>query len=182
MEQDQDKQVEKKPTHYRRVRYVGTHPVRFAEKYKELNPEEYPEEVAHVIGRGRTPAGMHLPICVQEILDILRVQPGQRGLDATLGWGGHARELLARIQPGGCLYATDVDAIQLPRTRDRLERLGYGPEVLQTRLITFRASTGSPRKPGRSILFWRIWAYHPCRSITPSGVSPSSRTGPWTCA
>ena len=137
MEQDQDKQVEKKPTHYRRVRYVGTHPVRFAEKYKELNPEEYPEEVAHVISRGRTPAGMHLPICVQEILDILRVQPGQRGLDATLGWGGHARELLARIQPGGCLYATDVDAIQLPRTRDRLERLGYGPEALQTRLMNF---------------------------------------------
>jgi 16S rRNA (cytosine1402-N4)-methyltransferase len=80
---------------------------------------------------------MHLPICVQEILDILRIQPGQRGLDATLGWGGHARELLARLQPGGCLYATDVDAIQLPRTRDRLAKLGFGPEVLQTRLMNF---------------------------------------------
>ena len=57
--------------HKRRVRYSGTHPRRFEEKYKELNPEKYKDDVAHIISRGATPAGMHISIMVKEILDFL---------------------------------------------------------------------------------------------------------------
>ena len=73
--------------HKRRVRYSGTHPRRFEEKYKELNPEKYKDDVAHIISRGATPAGMHISIMVNEILEFLDIKPGQTGLDATLGYG-----------------------------------------------------------------------------------------------
>ena len=41
--------------HKRRVRYKGTHPRKFEEKYKELNPEKYADTVAKVISKGSTP-------------------------------------------------------------------------------------------------------------------------------
>ena len=50
-----------------------------------------------MIRKGSTPAGMHLPICVEEILDILQIRPGESGLDATLGYGGHSRRMLERL-------------------------------------------------------------------------------------
>lgn len=74
-------------THKRRVRYKGTHPRNYKEKYKELQPEKYADTVAKVVSKGSTPAGMHISICVQEILDYLQIKPGQKGLDATLGYG-----------------------------------------------------------------------------------------------
>ncbi|MEG0770077.1 MAG: 16S rRNA (cytosine(1402)-N(4))-methyltransferase RsmH [Ruthenibacterium sp.] len=123
--------------HHRRVRYKGTHPKAFAEKYKELQPEKYAEDVAKVIQRGSTPAGMHRSICVREILDILQIAPGQIGLDATLGYGGHTLEMLKCLASKGCLYATDVDSLELPRTRERLAGLGYGPEILKIRQMNF---------------------------------------------
>ena len=123
--------------HQRRVRYKGTHPKAFREKYKELQPEKYADDVAKVIERGSTPAGMHRSICVKEILDFLQITPGQTGLDATLGYGGHTLEMLKCLNSQGCLYAVDVDSLELPRTRERLERLGYGPDILKIRQMNF---------------------------------------------
>ena len=111
-------------------RYKGTHPTKFSEKYKELNPEKYAETAEHVIKKGGTPAGMHIPICVKEILEFLRIQPGQKGLDATLGYGGHTLEMLKCLQGQGHIYALDVDPIESVKTRERLARQGYGPEIL----------------------------------------------------
>jgi len=124
-------------THQRRVRYEGTHPKSFKEKYKELQPEKYAEDVAKVIQKGNTPAGSHRSICVKEIIEFLQVTPGQTGLDATLGFGGHTLELLKCLNSRGHMYATDVDSIELPRTRQRLERLGYGPEILTIKQMNF---------------------------------------------
>lgn len=90
--QNQEQNTEQK--HKRRVRYKGTHPRSYKEKYKELQPEKYPEMVKHVIEKGGTPAGMHISICVKEILDFLQIKPGQKGLDATLGYGGHTLEMM----------------------------------------------------------------------------------------
>lgn len=123
--------------HKRRVRYKGTHPRNFQEKYKELNPERYQEDVAKIIRSGKTPAGMHRSIMVQEILDVLDIQPGQIGLDATLGYGGHSRKMLEKLQGQGHLYATDVDPIESEKTRARLEALGYGPDILTIRRMNF---------------------------------------------
>ncbi len=123
--------------HQRRVRYKGTHPKVFQEKYKELQPEKYAGDVAKIIERGKTPAGMHRSICVKEILDFLQITPGQTGLDATLGYGGHTLEMLKCLNSTGCLYAIDVDSLELPRTRERLEGLGYGADILKIRQMNF---------------------------------------------
>ena len=123
--------------HQRRPRYKGTHPKAFKDKYKELNPELYTDTVEKVIQKGNTPAGMHRSICVKEILDILHIAPGETGLDATLGYGGHTLEMLKCLDSKGHLYATDVDPIELPRTRERLKNLGYGPEILTIRQTNF---------------------------------------------
>jgi 16S rRNA (cytosine1402-N4)-methyltransferase len=123
--------------HQRRIRYSGTHPKTYKEKYKELQPEKYADTVAKVIQKGSTPAGMHRSICVKEIIDFLQIKPGQIGLDATLGYGGHTLEMLKCLNSKGHLYALDVDPIELPRTQERLERLGYGPEILTVRQMNF---------------------------------------------
>ncbi|MEO6626882.1 MAG: 16S rRNA (cytosine(1402)-N(4))-methyltransferase RsmH [Burkholderiaceae bacterium] len=113
------------PPHQRRARYRGTHPRQFQEKYKELDPAAYAAEVDKVLQRGQTPAGTHRSICVDEILAILDPQPGEHGLDATLGFGGHTQALMPRILPGGQMVGLDVDSIELPRTRERLRALGF---------------------------------------------------------
>lgn len=128
---------DKKPERVSRERYKGTHPKSYKEKYKELQPESYKEDIAKVIEQGRTPAGMHRSICVNEILKFLSIVPGQTGLDATLGYGGHSLEMLKCLVPSGRLYAIDVDPIELPKTRERLATLGYGPEVLTIKKMNF---------------------------------------------
>ena len=123
--------------HVRRVRYKGTHPKKFSEKYKEQNPEKYADTIEKVISKGSTPAGMHISIMVQEILDFLQIQPGQRGLDATLGYGGHTTEMLKCLKGEGHLYALDVDPIEIVKTKERLASRGFGPEILTIKQINF---------------------------------------------
>lgn len=128
---NQDKQ------HKRRVRYKGTHPKSYKEKYKEHQPEKYGDTIEKVIKKGSTPAGMHISICVKEILEFLQIKPGQKGLDATLGYGGHTLEMLKCLESKGHIYALDVDPIESAKTRARLEGLGYGAEILTVLLQNF---------------------------------------------
>ena len=123
--------------HTRRVRYQGTHPKQFGEKYKELDPALHAQEIKKVMDRGQTPAGMHRSICVNEILQILNPQPGETALDATLGYGGHAAQILPRLLPGGRLFGIDVDPVELPRTEARLRELGLDESALVVRRINF---------------------------------------------
>ena len=123
--------------HKRRVRYKGTHPRNFREKYKELDPEKYQADVEKIIQSGKTPAGTHIPIMVDEILEVLDIRPGQIGYDATLGYGGHTRKMLEKLEGQGHLYATDVDPIESKKTRKRLEAAGYGPDILTIRRMNF---------------------------------------------
>ncbi len=123
--------------HVRRVRYSGTHPKKFSEKYKEQNPEKYADTIEKVISKGSTPAGMHISIMVQEILDFLQIKPGQKGLDATLGYGGHSTEMLKCLKGEGHLYALDVDPIEIEKTRERLALRGFGPDILTIKQINF---------------------------------------------
>ena len=90
--------------HKRRVRYKGTHPRSYKEKYKELQPEKYGDTIAKVISKGSTPAGMHISIMVKEILDFLNIQPGQTGLDAGIWWSYQSYvSLFKRRRPYVCL-------------------------------------------------------------------------------
>ncbi len=122
----------------RRVHYSGTHPKRFEEKYKEANPEKYGDTIEKVISKGNTPAGMHISICVNEILEFLQIKPGQIGLDATLGYGGHTLQMMKCLEHTGHMYALDIDPIESEKTRVRLEKQGYGSDILTIKQMNFR--------------------------------------------
>ena len=123
--------------HKRRIHYKGTHPHNFSEKYKEKDPERYAETVAKIRQKGNTPAGMHISIMVNEILDFLQIKPGQQGLDATLGYGGHTLQMLKKLNHTGHIYGLDVDPIESVKTRARLEERGFGPDDVTVKLINF---------------------------------------------
>ncbi len=127
--------------HKRRVRYSGTHPRKFTEKYKELNPEKYPEAIQRIKAKGQTPAGMHLPICVNEICEVLRLKKEMVGIDCTLGYGGHSLKILKKILPGGKLIGLDIDKIELEKTKKRFKSIGVTESVFETRQMNFSKIT-----------------------------------------
>lgn len=124
----------------RRKRYSGKHPRRFADKYKEHRGDA--ETLQKVEASGKTPAGRHRPIMVAEVLTALAIEPGETVADGTLGYGGHTTAFLEATGPDGCVIATDVDPLQLPRTTERLRTEGYAAPRLITRHSNF---AGLPR-------------------------------------
>lgn len=119
---------EEAPRPPRRKRYSGKNPRRFEDKYKEHDPERYGDTVAKVIASGKTPAGSHIPIMVDECLAALALAPGMTGIDATLGYGGHALRILELISPDGKLLGLDVDPIEQPKTEARIRSAGHDEE------------------------------------------------------
>ena len=115
----------------RRKRYGGKNPRRFEDKYKEHDPARYGETIAKVIASGKTPAGSHIPILVAEVLDALQLKFGMTGVDATLGYGGHAAKILEKIGPTGNLVGLDMDPLEIPKTEARLRGLGFGVECFE---------------------------------------------------
>jgi 16S rRNA (cytosine1402-N4)-methyltransferase len=93
--------------------------------------------VEKVLASGKTPAGAHRPIMVAEVLGVLAPKAGEIAVDCTLGYGGHAREILARLQPGGRLLGLDVDLLELPKSEARLRGLGFGPETFSAHHSNF---------------------------------------------
>jgi 16S rRNA (cytosine1402-N4)-methyltransferase len=117
--------------HVRRVRYSGKNPRKFSQKYKEHDPQLYPDVVAKVAASGKTPAGTHIPVLVNECLAALQLQPGLVGVDGTLGYGGHAQQILSKILPGGRLIGLDVDPLEQPKTIARLRAAGFGEDCFE---------------------------------------------------
>ncbi len=111
--------------HKRRPRYGGTHPRRFDQKYKEHDPQKYAELHQRLRAKGKTPAGTHVPVLLDEVLGCLDPKPGEIVADCTLGYGGHAAAMLARIGPTGRLVGFDIDGGQLAATGERLKEDGY---------------------------------------------------------
>ncbi len=52
---------------------------------------------------------MHHPVMIDEVVSSLNLKPGYVVLDATIGGGSHAKEMLKRITPGGRLIGMDAD-------------------------------------------------------------------------
>lgn len=102
--------------HKRRVHYSGKYPKNLR-KIQGIKPGKYKDTIEHVISKGNTPAGMHISIMVKEIIDFLDIKPGQTGFDATLGYGGHTRAMLEKLEGHGHMFATDVDPIESEKTK-----------------------------------------------------------------
>lgn len=74
--------------------------------------------------RRSTAAGEHKSVLLPEVLAVLDPRPGQVVVDCTLGFGGHAVELLKHVSPDGMLVATDLDPGNIESARARLEAVG----------------------------------------------------------
>ena len=61
---------------------------------------------------------MHISICVKEILEFLQIKSGQKGLDATLGYGGHTSKMLECLEGNGHVYGLDIDPIEIEKTKN----------------------------------------------------------------
>ena len=117
--------------HKRRPRYSGKNPRKFEHKYKEHAQDS--ETLAKVRAAGKTPAGMHVPILLPEILQVLAPQPGERAVDCTLGHGGHASAIL---ETGVTLLGLDQDPLEIARTEAKL-REKAAPEALIVKRMNF---------------------------------------------
>jgi 16S rRNA (cytosine1402-N4)-methyltransferase len=166
--------------HRRRPRYAGKNPRRFEEKYKEHNPDRYPETLQKVLASGKTPAGAHRPVMIAEVLEVLAPGPGQITVDCTLGYGGHAREILARLQPGGRLLGMDVDPFELPKTEARLRALGFRTDTFTVHHSNFAGLAQILAKaglPGADILLADLGVSsmqldNPSRGFSPKHEGP----------
>jgi 16S rRNA (cytosine1402-N4)-methyltransferase len=76
-------------------------------------------------GRRSTPEGEHRAVLLDAVLAVLAPQPGDVAVDCTLGWAGHAVELLSHVGSTGLLIGMDLDASNLPRARERLTQVGH---------------------------------------------------------
>lgn len=141
--------TEENNKHIRRPHYSGKYPKRYEEKYKELNPEKYDGMAEHVIEKGSTPAGTHIPIMVEEVLEHLAIQPGDSGCDCTLGYGGHSRKILEALHGSGHLVSLDVDPEESAKTEKRLREAGFGPEMFSVEHINFAEAKSAAEKYGK---------------------------------
>lgn len=135
--ENNNENISSEKPHKRRVRYKGTHPRTYAEKYKEHNPEKYKDTIEKVISKGSTPAGMHISICVKEILEFLVLNRDR------LVWMPHlvrwyTLQMLKKLDGKGHIYGLDIDPIEIKKTTKRLADKGFGKDVLTTINTNFR--------------------------------------------
>ena len=90
---------------------------------------------------------------VQEILGFLDIKPGQIGLDATLGYGGHTRAMLEKLEGKGHIYALDVDPIESEKTKKRLADAGFGEDILTVHLQNFKDIDKVSKETGHKFNF-----------------------------
>lgn len=93
----------------------------------------------------------HVPVLLKEVIEILRPAPGKVFVDCTLGLGGHAGELLKRVEPGGRVIGMDLDPDNLELARQRLSAIGGRFELYHSNfaaLPTILAQAGLERVDG----------------------------------
>ncbi|MBU4418584.1 MAG: 16S rRNA (cytosine(1402)-N(4))-methyltransferase RsmH, partial [Candidatus Omnitrophica bacterium] len=78
---------------------------------------------------------LHVPVMLQEVLDFLKLRAGQTIVDATLGTGGHALEILKRITPKGRLIGIDRDENSLNLCRQRLSEFKDNTEFVHANFV-----------------------------------------------
>jgi 16S rRNA (cytosine1402-N4)-methyltransferase len=75
----------------------------------------------------------HVPVMLEEVIDLLDPRPGGRFVDATVGLGGHAARIAERVGPEGAVIGMDRDAETLERAADRLAGFGAVVQLIHAR-------------------------------------------------
>ncbi len=87
---------------------------------------------------------IHVPVLFQEVLAGLRVRPGGRYIDATVGGGGHAAGILAALSSDGYLLGLDRDPVAVETARARL-----AADNARARIVLVHSSFGYLEKVAR---------------------------------
>jgi 16S rRNA (cytosine1402-N4)-methyltransferase len=66
----------------------------------------------------------HIPVLLDEVIDLLNLKRGDDAIDATLGGGGHSSAILEATAPDGRLLGIERDGRTLEEARKRLEPFG----------------------------------------------------------
>jgi 16S rRNA (cytosine1402-N4)-methyltransferase len=77
----------------------------------------------------------HIPVLVEEVMTLLRCEPGRTYVDATLGGGGHALEILRRTAPSGILIGLDWDGEAISEARKVLTSSGERVKIFRENFI-----------------------------------------------
>ena len=77
----------------------------------------------------------HIPVLVEEVMTFLRCEPGRTYVDATLGGGGHASEILKRTAPDGVVIGMEWDEDALTEARNTLMPFGERVKIFRENFI-----------------------------------------------
>jgi 16S rRNA (cytosine1402-N4)-methyltransferase len=92
---------------------------------------------------------------VNEILSVIAPRPGDIAIDCTLGHGGHALEILKRIQPTGKFLGLDADPIEFAKTVNRISDLGFDSNstaLVRTNFASLAKTHLDPHRRSRRVL------------------------------
>ncbi len=78
---------------------------------------------------------LHVPVMLKEVVDYLKLKPGQTIVDATVGTAGHALLVSEHINPGGRLIALDRDEESLLLARERLSKFSESCEFQHANFV-----------------------------------------------
>jgi 16S rRNA (cytosine1402-N4)-methyltransferase len=77
----------------------------------------------------------HIPVLVEEVMTFLRCEAGRTYVDATLGGGGHASEILKRTAPDGVLIGMEWDEDALFEATRTLKPFGDRVRIFRENFI-----------------------------------------------
>jgi 16S rRNA (cytosine1402-N4)-methyltransferase len=72
---------------------------------------------------------------VEEVMDLLRCEPGRTYVDCTLGGGGHAEEILMRTDPDGVVIGMEWDQKAIDEAEKRLKLYGSRARIFRENFI-----------------------------------------------
>jgi 16S rRNA (cytosine1402-N4)-methyltransferase len=90
----------------------------------------------------------HIPVLVEEVMTFLRCEPGRTYVDATLGGGGHASEILKRTAPDGVVIGIEWDEEALSEARKTLIPFGDRVKIFQENFIHLPDFVGAESADG----------------------------------
>ena len=77
----------------------------------------------------------HVPVLVEEVMTFLRCEAGRTYVDATLGGGGHASEILKRTAPDAVLIGMEWDEDALSEAARALKPFGGRVKIFRENFI-----------------------------------------------
>ena len=90
----------------------------------------------------------HIPVLVEEVMTFLRCESGRTYVDATMGGGGHASEILKRTAPDGVVVGVEWDEEALSEARNRLMPFGDRVKIFRENYIQLPDLVGAESVDG----------------------------------